>query len=102
MKQSAGEIRNDGKPYYDKRKKTWKVDIPGYGTESGNLTNVVYTFLRTSMFFPYESGKRNQDDFEPHCHEYEHVLAQVVYDPEEFMITEDQKQLYSELELTLL
>ena len=103
MDDKTQEIKNGGLPYYERRMKEWKIDIPGFGTDTGSLTDVVCTLLRTSLYYPFETGPRTRyPDFEPHSHTFEGAIRYLLYDPENFEITEEQKLYYSEQELTLL
>ncbi len=64
--------KNNGKPYYDGRSGKWKLDIPGFGTEKGDLAYIACEFVRTSLYYPFYYGEPPQEgEFEAHSHSFQ-------------------------------
>lgn len=63
--------------------------------EHGDLQNVVEEYTRTGLYFPYN------DEFD-HSHSFNGVLQSIWYDPEGFVVSDEQKGYYSEQELEMM
>ena len=87
------------KPYYDEAAQLWKVNIPGWGIEEGDLLYVASEYARTGLIFPYNTSYTR--DWHGHAHYFEGVLEALLEDPEGFSI-EGFEQYYSAQEIEML
>jgi len=86
---------------YDPITKTWKVDIPDWGVEEGNLLYVIGEYVGTNLFFPFNIGRTQNSDYQSHAHEFDGVLKALLLNPTSFSIDGFEKY-YSEQEIHLL
>ena len=80
------------RPYYVETAQLWKVDIPGWGIEEGDLLYVASEYARAGLIFPYSTSYTK--DRHGHAHYFEGVLEALLGDPEGFSI-EGFEQYYS-------
>jgi len=89
------------KPWYDRRKKCWRVDFPDRDSEEGDLLYVASEFARTGLYFPYNDSHTKDRDYDGHAHHFEGVLKALLDDPEEFTI-KGLEEYYSAQEQEML
>ncbi len=89
------------KPYYDRRKKCWRVDFPDRDSEEGDLLYVASEFARTGLYFPYNDSSTKGREYSGHDHSFEGVLHALLEDPEGFT-TEGFEECYSAQEQKML
>ena len=98
-------VNNDnkkrGRLYYDHDSGRWKLDLPDFGTEEGNLLYVCGDFAGTCLYFPYHDKQTKDSEYSGHAHTFEGVLEALLEDPEYFSI-EGFEEYYSEQERQLL
>ena len=88
-------------PYYDRRKKCWRVDFLDRNSEEGDLLYVASEFARTGLYFPYNDSQTKGRDYDGHAHYFEGVLRALLDDPEGFTI-EGLEEYYSAQEREML
>ena len=88
-------------PWYDRRKKSWRVDFPDRDSEKGDLLYVASEFARTGLYFPYNDSQTRNRECSGHAHYFEGVLHALLDDPEEFSI-EGFEEYYSAQEQRML
>ena len=94
--------KNNGKPYYDGRSGKWKLDIPDFGTEKGDLAYIACEFVRTSLYHPFHYGEPPQEgEFEAHSHSFSGALQYLLQNPENFSL-EGHEEYYSAQEIELI
>lgn len=93
--------KNEGKPYYDRKKDKWKLDVAGIGTEMGDLTYIACEYVQTSLYYPFHYGKTREDGFVAHSHNFSELLEFVMDDPEHFSV-KGFEQYYSPQEIELI
>ena len=89
------------KPYYDRRKKCWRVDFPDGDSEEGDLLYVASEFARTGLYFAYNESQTKKREYSGHVHSFEGVLHALLEDPEGFTI-EGSEEYYSAQEREML
>ncbi len=89
------------KPWYDKKKKCWRVDFPDRDSEEGDLLYVASEFARTGLYFPYNDSQTKDRDYDGHAHYFEGVLKALLDDPKEFTI-KGLEECYSAQEQEML
>ena len=55
-KESDDKDKYESIPYYDSKRHIWKVDIPDWGTEEGDILYVVGEYVRSSLVYPYNDS----------------------------------------------
>lgn len=88
-------------PWYDRRKKCWKIDFPDRDPEEGDLLYVASEFARTGLYFPYNDSQTKDQEYSGHDHYFEGVLKALLDDPEGFSI-EGFEEYYSVQEREML
>lgn len=95
-------------PYYDRKKKLWRVRFPEcekdglfYPAEEGTLEYVVTEYVKGCLFFPFWQGNKVYKDFDAHAHSFEGVLRSLLDDPVTFSI-KGFEEYYSTQEMKLL
>lgn len=89
------------KPWYDKRKKCWRVDFPDRDSEEGGLLYVASEFARTGLYFPYNDSSTKDREYSGHDHSFEGILHALMNDPEGFTI-DGFEEYYSAQEQEML
>ena len=89
------------KPWYDRRKKCWRVDFKDRDPEEGSLLYVASEFARTGLYFPYHDSQTKGRKYSGHDHSFEGVLRALLDDPEGFSV-EGFEEYYSAQELEML
>ena len=51
------------RPYYVETAQLWKVDIPGWGIEEGDLLYVASEYARAGLIFPYSPAQASKASF---------------------------------------
>ena len=95
------ENKKCGRPYYDHASGHWKLDLPGFGTEEGDLLYICGDFSGTSLYFPFNDKQTIGSEYSDHEHTFNGVLKALLEDPEYFSI-EGFEEYYSEQERQLL
>lgn len=88
-------------PHYNQDKSCWAVEFPNRATEEGDLLYVTCEYLRTSLYYPYNTGETKGKEFHGHSHSIDSVIGAVLHDPEGFTIDGFEKY-YSQQERELL
>jgi broad specificity phosphatase PhoE len=95
-------------PYYDRKKKLWRVRLADrekgglhYTVEEGTLDYVVCEYANGGLYFPFWKGNKVYKNFEAHAHSFEEVLGFLLDDPVTFSIT-GFEEYYSAQEIALL
>ncbi len=88
-------------PYYDRKKKCWKVDFPDRDSEEGDLLYVASEFARTGLYFPYHDSSTTGKAYNAHDHSFEGVLKALLDDPKGFTIV-GFEEYYSKQEQEML
>ena len=89
------------KPWYDRRKKFWRVDFPDRDSEEGDLLYVASEFARTGLYFPYNDSSTAGREYSGHSHSFDGVIHALLDDPEGFTI-EGFEEYYSGQEREML
>ena len=89
------------KPWYDRRKKCWRVDFPDRDCEEGDLLYVASEFAGTGLYFPYNDSSTAGREYSGHSHSFDGVIHALLDDPEGFTI-EGFEEYYSEQEREML
>jgi len=58
------------KPFYDELQRTWKVDIPGWGVEEGELLYVIGEYTRSGLWYPFTKAKSAERGYQYHEHTF--------------------------------
>ena len=88
-------------PWYDRRKKCWRVDFPDRDSEAGDLLYVASELARTGLYFPYNDSQTKGREYSGHAHSFEGVLYALLDDPDGFSI-EGFEEYYSAQEREML
>ena len=93
--------KNNYRPYYDRKKKIWRVEFPDRDMEEGSLQYVASEFARTGLYYPYHDSGIKEKDYCGHAHEFDGIIEALLDDPEGFSI-EGFESYYSEQERKML
>ena len=86
---------------YDNESKTWKVNVPGWGTEEGSLQYVIGEYTGFNLLYPYNTEQTQNSGYHGHAHEFDGVLKALLLNPESFSI-EGVEEYYSAQEKKLI
>ena len=89
------------KPFYDELQRTWKVDIPGWGTEEGELLYVIGEYTRSGLWYPFTKAKSAGRGYQYHEHTFTGVIEALLSDPTDFSVV-GFEEYYSKQERDLL
>ena len=89
------------RPYYDKRKRCWRVDFPDRNSEEGDLLYVASEFIQSGLYYPYRNSATRACKYNEHDHTFEGVLMALLDDPKGFTI-EGFEEYYSKQEIKML
>ena len=98
---SFRENKKNFRPYYDRRRKKWRVRFRDAKAEEGSLLYVTCEFARTSLYFPFWNTETRGKEYSGHDHSFEGVLDALLSDPDGFSI-EGFEEYYSEQARELL
>ena len=101
QKKWKDEARKSFYPYYDRKRRIWRVEFPDRDAEEGDLLYVASEFARTGLYFPYNDSTTRTKDYCGHSHGFEGVLAALLDDPAGFTIDGFEKY-YSDQERKML
>ena len=93
--------RKNLRPFYDRRKKNWRVEFEDRDAEEGGLIYVVSEFARTGLYFPFHDSASRGREYPDHAHSFEGVLRALLDDPAGFSI-EGFEEYYSAQEREML
>ena len=93
--------KHNYRPYYDRRRRIWRVEFPDRDAEEGDILYVACEFARTGLFFPYNDSVSKEQGFHDHSHSFDGVLKALLEDPAGFTI-EGFEEYYSEQEKKML
>ena len=93
--------RHNYRPYYDRRRRRWRVEFPDRDAEEGDILYVACEFARTGLFFPFNDSVSKEQGFHDHSHSFDGVLEALLEDPAGFTI-EGFEEYYSEQEKKML
>ena len=88
-------------PYYDRRKRKWRVEFPDAHAEEGDLFYVACEYAHTSLYFPYNTTQTKDKEWDGHSHSIDGVIHSLLEDPEGFTI-EGFEEYYSKQERDFL
>ena len=88
-------------PHYDRLTCCWKVDFPDGSSEIGDLLYVSCEYLRTCLYFPYDTTETIGKEYHGHSHSFDGVLQALYSDPTGFTI-KGHEENYSLQERELL
>ena len=89
------------KPFYDELQHTWKVDIPGWGIEEGELLYVIGEYTRSGLWYPFTKAKPAEGGYQHHEHTFTGIVEALLSDPSDFSVAGFEEN-YSKQELDLL
>lgn len=89
------------KPFYDELQRTWKVDIPGWGVEEGELLYVIGEYTRSGLWYPFTKAELAERGYQHHEHTFTGVVEALLSDPSDFSVA-GLEEFYSKQELDLL
>jgi len=89
------------KPFYDELQRTWKVDIPGWGVEEGELLYVIGEYTRSGLWYPFTKAKSAERGYQYHEHSFTGVVEAFLSDPTDFSVV-GFEEYYSKQERDLL
>ena len=89
------------KPFYDELQRTWKVDIPGWGVEEGELLYVIGEYTRSGLWYPFTKAESAERGYQYHEHTFSGIVEALLSDPSDFSVA-GFEEFYSKQELELL
>lgn len=89
------------RPFYDELQRTWKVDIPGWGVEEGELLYVIGEYTRSGLWYPFTMAESAERGYQYHEHTFTGVVEALLSDPSDFSVA-GFEEFYSKQELELL
>ena len=73
-------------PYYDRRKRRWRVEFTDRAPEEGDLLYVASEYARSGLYFPYNTSQTIGKEYNGHTHSFQGVLHALLNDPVGFTI----------------
>jgi hypothetical protein len=89
------------RPFYDELQRTWKVNIPGWGVEGGELLYVIGEYTRSGLWYPFTKAESAERGYQHHEHTFTGVVEALLSDPSDFSVA-GFEEFYSKQELNLL
>ena len=79
-------LKEAGCPYYEERKKGWRVRFQERHDEEGDLLFVASEFINSGLVYRFNTKQTRGKDYSGHAHSFESVLHAVLEDPEDFRL----------------
>ena len=57
--------KHNYRPYYDRRRRRWRVEFPDRDAEEGDILYVACEYARTGLFFPYNDSSSKEQGWQP-------------------------------------
>lgn len=73
-------------PYYDRRKRRWRVEFTDRAPEEGDLFYVASEYAWSGLYFPYNTTQTLGKEYSGHAHSFQGVLHALLDDPAGFTI----------------